>query len=824
LLLCVTGLVAWPWLARDIVWQRIPDALIHLVRIYAVDAALGRGQGYPRWLGDLYLGYGYPLLNYYAPGLYYLGAGLHRLGLSVYASLQWAGVLAAAAGAAGAYALARALTRREDAARLAGAAYVLAPYPFYVNLYGRAAVPEALGLGLLPWLLLAGWRALYGPRRGRVPTLALAGLTAALLLTHNISAAFGLTLATLWLLAQPLVAGRPPAGGWRRLGAGVVLGLGLSAFFWLPAVLESGAVRLDLARTAMFDYRGGLFVPGRVPADELPFPVAVRAPAVQGFLDGVYGAVARVLPHELAVEQAVLAALAAAGAARAGRRGRPVWLWLLLGAGLWLLTTTWSAPIWAATPGLPLVQFPQRFNGPISLCVALAAAGGVAAAGAWRPGLRLGAALAVGLLALSAVAQRPYIAGPEPPHDVDARTLAGEEIDRFGAGTTSGGEFLPRTVHWEQNRPGQHRGLRLYDDAYPQAGWQAGLVRVLDGQGAATAVYQAPGWIAARVEAATPLRLAVHQLLFPGWRAYLDGQPVPVTAAPDEGGIDASLGFMVLEVPAGQHHVEVRFAATPPRALGAALSLATLVLVLGLAALAALAAREAAPPGRYLPALAVAVPLLAAACSLAGSAWDARPRLGPVGPAGAVAGRDSRVVLDVAGAVAAGRAETTAPGLSGQGALDPYLDVRFKGLPGPSGAPGTETRRWLYMHPPATASVRLRVPPDAYFQAGLGLDPAVWAGGADAGDGVRFVLEADGPGGRRVLMSRDLNPRGDPAARPWVDVWVDLSPLTGQDVRLTLRTEGRQDPNYDWAGWANPQVVRWTGARPDPGTPPAWKR
>ena len=45
LLVCVTGLVAWPWLARDLIWQRIPDALIHLVRIFAVDAALGRWPG-----------------------------------------------------------------------------------------------------------------------------------------------------------------------------------------------------------------------------------------------------------------------------------------------------------------------------------------------------------------------------------------------------------------------------------------------------------------------------------------------------------------------------------------------------------------------------------------------------------------------------------------------------------------------------------------------------------------------------------------------------------------------------------------------------------
>jgi hypothetical protein len=43
-------------------------------------------------------------------------------------------------------------------------------------------------------------------------------------------------------------------------------------------------------------------------------------------------------------------------------------------------------------------------------------------------------------------------------------------------------------------------------------------------------------------------------------------------------------------------------------------------------------------------------------------------------------------------------------------------------------------------------------------------------------------------------------------------------------VLLVLRTEGRQDPSYDWAGLANPQVVRWTGARPHPGAPPAWRR
>ena len=145
-------------------------------------------------------------------------------------------MLGAALGAGGAYALARALTGKEDAACLAGAAYALAPYPFYVNLYGQAAVPEALGLGLLPWLLLAGWMALSRP--GRAWPAALAALTAALLLSHNISAAFGLALAGAWLLAQVMVGGRLLAPGGVRSGRGGASsrlagrGLGGSSWGW----------------------------------------------------------------------------------------------------------------------------------------------------------------------------------------------------------------------------------------------------------------------------------------------------------------------------------------------------------------------------------------------------------------------------------------------------------------------------------------------------------------------------------------------------------------------------------------------------------------
>jgi hypothetical protein len=48
---------------------------------------------------------------------------------------------------------------------------------------------------------------------------------------------------------------------------------------------------------------------------------------------------------------------------------------------------------------------------------------------------------------------------------------------------------------------------------------------------------------------------------------------------------------------------------------------------------------------------------------------------------------------------------------------------------------------------------------------------------------------------------------------------VSLEAFAGQDVRLVLRTDAAQDTSYDWAGWANPQVVIWHAARPHPGIP-----
>ncbi len=79
----------------------------------------------------------------------------------------------------------------------------------------------------------------------------------------------------------------------------------------------------------------------------------------------------------------------------------------------------------------------------------------------------------------------------------------------------------------------------------------------------------------ARVQADSPVRLRFYTHYFPGWRATVDGQPVEIQP-------DAPNGLIGLDLPAGEHQVQLRFGATPVRSASAALSVVGLAFVVGL--------------------------------------------------------------------------------------------------------------------------------------------------------------------------------------------------------------------------------------------------
>jgi hypothetical protein len=74
-----------------------------------------------------------------------------------------------------------------------------------------------------------------------------------------------------------------------------------------------------------------------------------------------------------------------------------------------------------------------------------------------------------------------------------------------------------------------------------------------------------------------PFTARVLTFDFPGWRATVDGQPVPITPSDPH-------GFITFPVPAGKHDVRVEFGTTLPRTVGTVISVASLVILAWLVA------------------------------------------------------------------------------------------------------------------------------------------------------------------------------------------------------------------------------------------------
>ncbi|HXF63482.1 MAG TPA: hypothetical protein VNK95_17770, partial [Caldilineaceae bacterium] len=360
------ALPAWmllPLLAIPALWPlyreglpRTIDGGLHLLRISLLDDYIRAGMFYPRWVSEMQLGHGYPLFSFYAPGFYYLTILLQRLGLSDYQAFIAASCLLVVLAGIGMERLARdsfaGAPGQRAGALLAAIAYMYAPFLFS-NIYTSGALPAAAGQALLPWTLWSYRRLLYAKRPANY-VLPGALFLAAVAITHNLTLVF---LAPV-LLVYTLVCWRQAGAGWGRLlwlAATLGLAAGVSAFFWLPVLIE----QRYLTET------------GRLISTTQWLPRNFWR--WDNFLDlGFFYPYSYNRPVKLGLVQLGLAALGWLAA----KRRDPEWMTLLgLAVGLSLFMGEWAMPIWLATPILALTQFPWRLLAITSLLLALMAGG-----------------------------------------------------------------------------------------------------------------------------------------------------------------------------------------------------------------------------------------------------------------------------------------------------------------------------------------------------------------------------------------------------------------------------------------------------------------
>jgi len=551
-----------------------PDVLYHSYRVAEMNRSWSQGLLFPTWAEGFYLGYGSPLFHFYARLTYVITSLFHAvLGLGALDALRALLVLSLLGCSSGMYLFAKRRFGRLSGV-IAGLLYVYSPYLMYTEAYARGTYPELLSFALFPWLL---WRVdAVRDKASPVNFLSLVLLQAALINAHNLMALVLTGITVAWIAFEAILQHlnrESSRMGWRSAAwalLGMALGIGAAATFWLPVVLESDSVHLqNLTVAGLLDYREA-FV--RLP-DLLTTPPIHDAGAINGLSE----------LKILGVAQWMLALLALAATAalyiRGYRSPHPqsflgIIFFAIVALALLVLVMPGSLPIWDSLRPIQFLQFPWRLLGPIAACLAII--GG--ANGLWLERLdsRWQISLVASAVALPILLAIPLFYVPEWRHETLDTSIAAyhaEEAARRQLGTTFTGEYRPRHVHSVPD-PTAHL-LLDYADGYPIDKLNHSL---LPEGSAAELIHNSPQSHEWRIKAGEDFVAEIYNFYWLGWRAEIDGRPVEITASPHH-------GFITFPVPSGEHKVRVYLGSTPARDLAAWVSLLSILLSVGAAAL-----------------------------------------------------------------------------------------------------------------------------------------------------------------------------------------------------------------------------------------------
>ncbi len=520
------------------------DMLMGIYRVLELDRAWRQGVLFPRFGLDLNFGYGAPLFQFYSPLASYVALLFHRLGLGLVEAANAVFTISALIVSLGAYVYARWLFRNRLAALVTAGATLLAPYLLTVA-YERGAMAEGLALALTPWLFFTAHRLVNEDSPGWM--WASSVLVASLVLAHNITALF--VTAAVMTYAAILAWRGQRMRRLAHLAGSVALGLGLSAFYWMPALAET-----------RFTQMGATMFSGIYSAiDNLtPWHDLIQSTVIFDF----WGP----LRFRLALWQAVLGGIALLLLPFQAPRVR-LSLGLVAAIGLVALALqlTLARPFWELVPLVRSIQFPWRLLGLISFCVAML----VGSIFLLRPlqgrtGVLAAVVLLLGILVIGQRGLQADLANPRYP--IASSQIGLNDLFQRGVrGFSLFSDFQPEA----QQVPSTALALPRPSDAAEQAPLTAKpTLQVLD---------EKPFYFRFRVQSDEPFPLRLHRIFFPGWQAAIDGDRLRVEPA-------GQTGLVSIQVPAGEHEVAIRYAGTPLQQFAAVISIISLVTLIVLLA------------------------------------------------------------------------------------------------------------------------------------------------------------------------------------------------------------------------------------------------
>ncbi len=447
-----------------------------------------------------------------------------KAGATLANSLQFGLAILFALGAIAVFLIGRKLSFSRVASIGAAAAWLFAPYQA-LDIYICGRFAESAAIAVAPIALLGLITALQRPA---VVTVMLGALAVAMLpLAHN-------AIALLMFPAfAALVAVRAVLSDHRLktavAGTSVLIGgLGLSAFFWLPALLERGLVKTDLLRTDFLNWTNFIISPSQLIWSPWGYGYATRGPT-----NGISYSLG--LGH---IALAVAGIVIAIRVTNLTRRFDAIVFAVASIVGAWLATDL-SWKIWEHATTLQYLVYPWR-----TLCIPALFMPLLALYAFDRMGARLASAAIVALVLLNIAHTQP-----KGVQTYDEAYYSSDLIAQRGINTTTREEYEPRTVY---QRPG-------FDSVLLKGVRSAPVVSQLNVSSNRQSF---------TVDASEPSLMKDSLFDYPGWTVLVDEREV--ATAPD-----ADSGEITFNIPAGVHSVLVELRPTPIRRWSYYVSLVT---------------------------------------------------------------------------------------------------------------------------------------------------------------------------------------------------------------------------------------------------------
>lgn len=506
-------------------------------RVIEMGRALREGQFPVRWVPDLGYGYGYPIFNFYGPLPYYVGGALHAIGVPALIATKamfGIGILAPA------FVLfwVMSVSVGWEAGLLSSVLFLYAPY-HAVQIYVRGAVGEYWELMFWPLIYYAF--VYWGRIKKRNANIALGaiGISGAILAHTLLGYVTVLFVAAgyvcYWLYRLCVRRFDAQMAMWQ--GITILMGLGISSFFWLPASFEMSLTSVSGQVSATANYLDHF-----VCVSQLWSSLWGYGGSAIGCVDGQSYMLGKI--HLII---AAISILLWAYVRPKEERGVYISGFVLAFVGIFF-ATSYSSAFWKSIPGFSYIQYPWRFLAVAAFGLSLLG-GALPLVMSKKSGYRTGIIVVISLV-IVLLSKKWFV--PQYTYEIPSSAFE-DRIDLRWRASKVSDEYLPVSVV----RPKEASGV-IFDTI---GSGNAVYVVVLE----KTVVHEK-----FRVTATESAVISLHKAYFPGWLYFVNQKEVKPAIVN---------GLPRITIGSGISEISLIFTDTPVRALGNWISLISVSLL-----------------------------------------------------------------------------------------------------------------------------------------------------------------------------------------------------------------------------------------------------